>query len=451
MSRARLARLLRSATALTLALSCAHHAAGAPEKRAAPDYDGRDGKGQPATPGDVALWAPRIVLFPLYVVSEFVLRRPLGWLISNAERAQVPSALYDFFTFGPDHKAGFVPIAFVDFGFKPSVGAYAFWDDVGFKGHQLRARGSTSGVDWLAGTLAERFPVADGTLTLVTSATRRPDYVYYGTGPRSREEDRSRYGSNSWNVRAEYELPLWASSSVVSDVGFRSASFYAGQFGDERSTPELAAEGRYPLPPGYDDGYSAVVSSLKLVLDSRRLEPPRGSGVRLQLDGERGTDLRGEPFGGWLRYGAMLGGALDLGDNGRAVSLNVATQFADPTGNAQPVPFTELVTLGGTHFLPGLREGRLRDRSGIVGALRYTWPIWIWLNAGMEAAVGNVFGPGLEGFAPDLLRFSTAIGFETHGSRDSIFRAVVGVGTSTFRDGAHPESVRLTFGGATGL
>jgi len=444
-------RLIRSTRALLVVLLVALQAAGTPEKRALPDYDGRDGKGQPATPGDTALWAPRIVLFPVYLVSEYVVRRPLGWLISSAERAQVPAALYDFFAFGPDHKAGFVPLAFVDFGFQPSVGLYLFWDDAGFKGHQLRARGSTWGADWLTGVLAERFPVGPGTLTLAATGARRPDYVYYGLGPRTREEDRSRYGSNSWNVRAQYEIPLWASSSIVSDVGFRSASFYAGHFRDEPSTPARVAEGRYPLPPGYDDGYSAVVSSLKVVLDSRRPEPPRGSGVRLQLDGEHGTDLRGQPYSGWIRYGAMLGGALDLADNGRAVNLNLATRFSDPTQGSAPVPFTELVTLGGTQLLPGLREARLRDRSGVVATLRYTWPIWIWLNAGMEAAVGNVFGPGLEGFAPDLLRFSTAIGLETRGSRDSIFRAVVGFGTTTFRDGTHPESLRLTFGGTTGL
>jgi len=432
------------------ALLVAPRAGAEPEKRPQPDYDGRGGKGQPATPGDALLWGPRIVLFPLYLTSEYLIRRPLGYLVGSAERAQVPATLYDFFTFGPDHKAGFVPLAFVDFGFQPSVGIYAFWDDVGFKGHDLRARGSTSGADWLTGIFAERFPVGPGKLTLAATGARRPDYVYYGTGPRSRQEDRSRYGSNTWNVRAEYDIPFVASSSLTSDVGFRSASFYAGHFRDEPSTPELVAQGAYPLPDGFDTGYSAVVSSLKLVLDSRRPEPPRGSGVRLQLDGEHGGDVRAQPFGGWVRYGAMLGGALDLADNGRALSLNLATHFADPL-TARPVPFTELVTLGGTRQLPGLRELRLRDRSGAVATLRYTWPIWIWLNAGMEAAVGNVFGPGLSGIEPDLLRLSTALGFETRGSRDSIFRAVIGVGTSTFRDGTHPESVRFTFGGTTGL
>ena len=70
-----------------------------------------------------------MVLSPLYLVSEFVIRRPVGGLISFAERSQVPEALYNFFTFTPDHKVGIVPTFFVDFGFKPSAGLYFFWDD----------------------------------------------------------------------------------------------------------------------------------------------------------------------------------------------------------------------------------------------------------------------------------------------------------------------------------
>ena len=150
-------------------------------ERPLPDYDGRGGRGQPTTPGQVALWVPRVVLSPLYLVSEYVVRRPLGYLITAAEKAEVPAALYDFFAFGPDHKAGFVPIAFVDFGFYPSVGVYAFWDDAGFKGHNLRLRATTGGSRWLSGAVSERFEIARGsTVSLNASASRRPDYAYYG-------------------------------------------------------------------------------------------------------------------------------------------------------------------------------------------------------------------------------------------------------------------------------
>ena len=86
-------------------------------KRALPDYDGRGAP--PTTAGEVALWIPRILLSPVYFVTEWLIRRPLGAAESAAERAGVPETLYDFFAFGPDHKSGVVPIAFFDFGFNP--------------------------------------------------------------------------------------------------------------------------------------------------------------------------------------------------------------------------------------------------------------------------------------------------------------------------------------------
>lgn len=122
-----------AAIACALAFGCKVSAAAAEDdKRTLPNYDNR--AEEPTSAGDVALWVPRILLSPLYVVSEYVLRRPLGAMIAGAERAGLPSILYDFFVFGPDHEAGIVPIGFIDFGFEPSVGIYAFWDNALVRG-----------------------------------------------------------------------------------------------------------------------------------------------------------------------------------------------------------------------------------------------------------------------------------------------------------------------------
>ncbi|HYP90115.1 MAG TPA: hypothetical protein VEQ59_18220, partial [Polyangiaceae bacterium] len=51
-----------------------------PPKRAKPDYDGRGGTPQP--PARKALWVPRVLLFPAYVVSEYLVRRPLAAAIT---------------------------------------------------------------------------------------------------------------------------------------------------------------------------------------------------------------------------------------------------------------------------------------------------------------------------------------------------------------------------------
>jgi len=140
-------------------------------KRELPDYDGRGE--EPTTPGDVLLWFPQILDPPIYLVTEFGLRRPLGALIPAAERAGWPSTIYDFFTSGPDHKAGFAPLVFVDFGLYPSVGAYAFWDDALFKGNDFNLTAATCGADWLAGTLNEPIHLTKKeTLTFHVSAIR---------------------------------------------------------------------------------------------------------------------------------------------------------------------------------------------------------------------------------------------------------------------------------------
>ena len=42
-----------------------------------------------------------------------------------------------------------------------------------------------------------------------------------------------------------------------------------------------------------------------------------------------------------------------------------------------------------------------RCRSAAVATLQYSWPVWGFLDGIIQADVGNVFGPHLEGFAAD--------------------------------------------------
>jgi hypothetical protein len=432
---------------LAYALSAQHARSAEPDKRPVPDYDGR-GKA-PTSPGQKALWVPRVLLSPLYFVSEYIVRRPLGYVITAAEKAEVPRALYDFFAFGPDHKAGIVPIALVDFGFEPSVGLYAFWDDAGFAGHDLRLRGSTWGKHWLAGSATERFRVGALELTLNGSATRRPDYAFYGIGPDTRESALVRYSADTVNAHVESRVTFAGSSLVDTSFGYRGASFGHARYGQERSLDDAVRQGQLAAPPGFDDGYQAAFTRARLVLDSRGTASSQ-TGVRLELDGEQGADAEHAPPSGWLRYGGTLGGFWDVDDSRRVLSLSVSTLLADPLG-ARPVPFTELVQLGGPGMMPGFRAGRLADRSAAVATLRYSWPVWIWLNGSLQVATGNVFGAHFEGFRAERGRLSAALGIESSGSRDSIFQALVGFGTETFESGAKVDSLRVVVGARSGF
>ena len=420
------------------------------EKRKLPDYGNR-GK-DPTTFGDVAIWVPRIVLSPVYLVTEYGIRWPLGHLIAAAERANVPDLLYNFFFFGPDHRAGFAPVAFVDFGFRPSIGLYTFWDDAFVRGNDLRFHGSTGGENWWAGVVTDRIRFHEtDSLTFTFTGVERPDHAYFGVGPNTLQRDISRYGESQLEASALFDFPLWRSSRIQTSVGVRSLDFYRGYFDEDPSIEQAVAAGKYALPDGFTQGYTAETNHLLMALDSRRPSPADGSGVRVEVEGEQGTDVRRSPGASWLRYGGTAGGFLDVNGRNRVLSLSVTALFADPLKKNQPVPFTELVTLGGPGPMRGFYPGRLRDRSAAVVTTKYRWPIWVWLDGSLQAAVGNVFAEHLQGLEAKQFRFSSAIGVESVGSRDGSFELLVGVGTETFDHGAQLDSVRVLVGSNRGF
>ncbi|HET6337227.1 MAG TPA: hypothetical protein VFG30_28575 [Polyangiales bacterium] len=420
-------------------------AAAEADKRTLPDYDNR--AEEPTSVGDVALWVPRILLSPLYVVSEYVLRRPLGAMIAGAERSGLPSILYDFFVFGPDHEAGIVPIGFIDFGFEPSVGIYAFWDNALVRGHDLRLHATTWGPRWLAAAFADRVHISSDpydSIALEASGIRRPDYAFYGLGPTTREGDRLRYGADQLGLRLRIDKHLWRTSAFHAHVGLQSVDFRRGGYHGEALLADEIASGAVPAPPGYSSGYTLVEQSLTAALDTRpRAAVSGGSGLHVEAHASHASDLR--QTANWLRYGAAASGFLDLNGGGRVVSLSFTALFADPIRHAS-IPFTELVQLGGFEPMRAFLPGRLIGRSAAVAELAYRWPIWVWLDGAMHFEVGNVFDAHLRDFDPELLRFSGSIGIESRGSPDNALQVLVGLGSETFRSGGKLDSLRLMLG-----
>ncbi len=411
-------------------------------KRPVPDYDGRGP--EPATAGDVALWVPRVILSPLYLVSEYVIRWPLSVVIPAAEQADFPRRVYDFFTFGPDHKAGLVPVGYYEFGFKPSVGVYAFWNDAGFQGDDWHVHVEAWPTDWLAGSLTDRIQIdRQRAVQFRVEGIRRPDHVYYGMSPGSLQSSQSRYGEDWFAGGATYEWRFWRASRLQTGIGIRAASVYDGSYGGDPSLTQEAATGAFAVPYGFGESYTTEYNRAALVLDTRRPWPAPGSGLRAELLAEQDSEFGRSPASGWIRYGASAGAFLDLNQRGRVVSLSIVTLFTDPLGD-RPIPFTELASLGGDAPMRGYFPGRLVDRSAAAAVAHYTWPIGPWLGGTIEAAVGNVFDARLEGFRPALLRFSGDIGIATFGAGDYPIEAVVGLGSETFEHGGQIDSYRAS-------
>ena len=442
---------LRCALGACLLLQAANARAEPTPKRPLPNYDGRGGA--PQTPAQKALWVPRVLLFPAYLVSEYVVRRPLAAGVTYAEKSGWPAAISDFLALNEVHPVGVVPFFMVDFGFEPSAGLYAYWDDAGFKGHSLRLRGSTWGPRWLSGTLKERFQLGERfEIFLKGKLTKRPDLAFYGLGPDTPESDLTRYAAKTAYAHFQTRVTFGGRNALETSVGYRGASFghsdydvqERGKSDYQPSIEEAVAAGKLADPPGFRDGYRAPFAGVRLVLDSRGNTRAK-NGLRLDTSVEESVDLANAPSSGWLRYGGTLGGFIDLMQGGRFLALALSAVLVDPVGD-RAVPFTQLAELGGGGTMPGLRFGRLYGRSSAVLDLRYTWPIWLSLRGSLQAGLGNVFGPHFDGIRPARSRLSTALGLETNGSGDDIFQALIGFGTETFESGARLDSIRFTVG-----
>mgnify|MGYP000973203770 CR=1 FL=1 len=208
-------RPLRTLAAVASALAgvlAAAVAEAAPPKRPIPDYDGR---GTPAkTAADVALVPARIVLFPFWFTSEYVLRRPLGGLVRTAEEKKWAAAIFDLFALDPAQKVHIYPSLLLDFGLLPSAGFYLSWADAFVPKNDVRLHMATWGPKWLTATIADRAEGRAGELTIRGEYTRRQDLVFAGLGAYSRAQDVVRYGQDLAEVRVSYTRPFFPGPST---------------------------------------------------------------------------------------------------------------------------------------------------------------------------------------------------------------------------------------------
>lgn len=431
---------------LALLVAALGGAAGADPKRDVPDYDGR---GNPdADAGSWALWIPRIVLSPLYVANEYVLRRPLGALITHAERERWAETVMGIFTFGEgDHNLIF-PTALYDFGLLPAVGFYYAGDQMLAADNQLRIHAATWGSRWINATAADRY-MLDGSDRVQArfEFKRSEDNLFVDLGPDGRRATESRYGLERVEGSLGYRRALPGASRIDVEAGVHRLSFVEGECCGDPSLDTEIAHGQVMAPPGYRAPYTAGFARVALTLDSRRERPDPGGGAFLHLEARPSVDLH--EARSWLAYSGEAGAAIDLTGHRRTLRASLATSFVDAmTGGA--VPFVEYPVLGGD-AMAGFITGWMTGPSTAVGELAYTWPAWLWLDAQTRLAVGNAFGERLDGFAPGKLRMSADFGFTTSTAHEQGFELVLGVGTETFEQGAHVTSVRVAIGSRRGF
>lgn len=421
-------------------------------KRPPQDYGGPPTE---TTPGDVLVWPVRVVLFPLWLITEFVFRRPLGALVRAAEKGAWVEGFQDFFSFGPRKEVTIMPSALLDFGLRPSVGFNLTWQYFLAEQNTLKFHFGTWGPDWLAISATDSYALSkQQSIFLDTSLMRRRDNPFSGIGPRSKQEDRSRYFTTVAEVSVGQQWNFWRESLLRSRAGLRSLAFHdddGGCCGDPSVSDSIAA-GRFGAPQGLNRGYTAPFQRVELEIDSRKERPAPGSGIRVEAHEETVFPVdagRGEQRRSWVRYGGSVGAAVDVTGSSRVLSLSLAGELADPIRG--DVPFTDQVNLGGDILMPGYLRGRLVDRSAAVATLQYRWPVWVYLDGVIHAAVGNVWGEQFKGFDLKANRLSSGLGVRSNGDRSSGFEFLFAVGSDPFDEGFALSSFRLLIGSHHGF
>jgi hypothetical protein len=371
-------------------------------------------------------------LFPVWVVHEYGLRKPIGALI-KAKPEGVEGA--------PDSLPSVAPSLLLDLGFRPWLGLYATWKPRWALDHALSGYLAFGGTGAMTEAVADRINTSHGMLGLREEWTHRDDGLFHGFGPITSRQDAHRYAFDRVDAGPSFDMPLGAASGhLLVGGGVRALRFREAG----------CCEGQPSLPRA--EPYTAIYERVVLGFDTRpRIpgrsfgEPPRRSGIRAAVEAEADFDVAHRARS-WTRYGAVASGYWDA-HHQRVLSLTLNVQLTDPlSGSAGGLPFTEHASLGGDAPMQGFREGRLTGRSATAATLAYEWPIWLWLAGVVDVSIGNVFGTHLRDFDPELLRFSSTIGVHALASHEHYFQVLTGFGTLPLANGFKAESFRLTFG-----
>jgi outer membrane protein assembly factor BamA len=158
-----------------------------------------------------------------------------------------------------------------------------------------------------------------------------------------------------------------------------------------------------------------------LRIDSRdnMYRPSSGALVDVGLDWSHGVGFDPSQY---VRGHAAVSAVLDLWQRTRTLVVRIEARDLEPIG-AAPVPFSELIVLGGPDTFRGFRPGRFRNFSSLFAGVEYRWPVWMWMDASVFGEYGGVFGRHFEGFRIDRMKPDLGAGVRLRSS-DAFFARI---------------------------
>jgi Omp85 superfamily domain len=380
---------------------------------------------------DYLLAVPRALLMPPRLLEQSLgaaMKPALEWL----ERDRVMQRFHDATT-SADGLVGVLPLINYQAAFKPSAGVSYFNNRI--PDVHLTVSTAMGGPEIVSQSVHATIkpPRLHTTFDIDTRFIRRDDELFTGVGMDNRAPF-TRYSIYQGDLRTGASWKVHRVIQLGSGVDFGVRRFGNGdQYDGDRPIEAVYCPG---LPedcsarrvddakvPGFNEGTQFLRPHVDAHVDSRRDQLSSGQFVDLKLSYSHGI------FGddsSYLRAHGRVGTSVEIWHH-RAIYLAFSTNDEIPFGHA-PIPFSELVVLGGPNDLRGFRQDRFRDQSSLLLTAEYRWPVWIWMDASLFCDYGGVAGSNYSGVRLSELRPDVGVGFVVHTNSAIMMKIQLGYG-----------------------
>jgi hypothetical protein len=369
------------------------------------------------------LWLPRRVLMPVYVLTEFGLRRPIVAVAAFADRHDIGPWVEHVMNPTPDFRWG--PTFNIDFSARSLFGAAATLRNAGLPGNELSAGLAGGGESTWEASAQDRMVSRGAAFGARFYLLMRPDRSFFGLGPRSGTQ-RVYYAISRVDAELFAGMDLGHHAKATVSEGFRFQSVRAG---DPPSIDTAFPFAALPVTRPTD----LARASLDLTLDSRATREQSG-GARLVMQGAYARDLAAPGAVSFVSTSVDAQAAAEVMRPDRVLVGRVMFRDSAPLAGGS-VPFAELSTLGGEDHV-GFVPGRFRAEAATMAELSYRYPFAYYLDVKWTASAGNVFARDLSDFA--LERLTASLGMSARVRRVPVFPLELGfgVGSSRFEEPA---------------
>jgi hypothetical protein len=382
---------------------------------------------------DVGLWFPRVLLSPLWVLTEFGLRIPVYETLSFLDDHKVIAWVANDL-FKPTPNITWYPQISADLGVFIAAGAGIDFRNLGARDHTLSLSAAAGGPDVWFLSARDDWKAGPARVGISGRGYSRGDRAFYGLGPNSSEDDRTNFteeliegfGYASLNQKEHFHLTA-------------SAGFRAERSSGTDDQPSIETRFDTSRIPGFGKTNLAM-SNVNLVLDSRKNVRDSGGGVRLVANATYGRDVIDHERE-FVSGSADAEVAVEVMKPGRVLTLRGFVSDSAPLGR-EPVPFLEQSMLGWHNHL-GFIWGRFRDEAAALAEIRYRYPVAFFVDMEWVASAANVFDRKFSDFDIKKLTGSVGVGFRTRRTGLTPLELIVALGTTRFDEAFSIDSVRV--------